>query len=862
MKLVPPKLAHRTLTSFLRENLAEEVHGDLEEKFYVTLKTKGIFWAKLNYWYQVIQYVRPFAVRKSFPNSPNNFTMFKHYTKIAWRNMLRDKTHFAINTLGLALSMFCAMLVILWIQDELSYENFFPQADQVYRLVQDQEYDNGEIFKVAANPGILPVYLKENYPGIIHYTRLRPLPDKVLIQHNDTKFYEDVSYVDSTFFQIFQLPFLVGNPLKCLEDPNSIVITEKMAEKYFGPNWRQKEVLNESLAINVNEKFAITAVIRDLPANTHLKVDFLLPFRKLYQYGWYLDWGNNYYYAYFLLDKGVDPRALSKQFTAFGKSRDDLTDILYLQALKDIHLYSDFDIDVYGSTELQYPYVNIFMVVALSIIVIACINFMNLSTARSEKRAKEIGLRKTVGSQRFQIINQLLSESVFITMLAFLTAIGGVLLVLPYFNQIADKSILLSVDQWPVWLSFLVGAVVIGLLAGSYPAFYLSAFNPVAVLKGRMKTEGGTTFRRALVVIQFSVTIILLLGTGVIYKQFQYFMEKDLGYSKDLLMYMPVRGEIFKNYNAFKNDLSQQQQIKNVTYSSDIPTYTVHSFGGFDWDGKNPNDNILLHSFSVGADYVETLGLELLDGRDFSASSPADSSNYILNEEALRLTGLKSPIGKRFVMWGREGKIIGIIKDFNFKSLHQKVEPLVLRMNPAWNTYLMVKLAGGNTAQSLQKIETVWKKYNPDYPFEFHFVDEQYENLYKSEQRMSHVFDYFTFFTLFISCLGLIGLINHMIEKKKKEISIRKVLGASVSGILMLLSCEYIKLILMAIGISIPIAGYFVYKWLENYAYKIETQWWMYVLPGALVVSVVLILVFGQTWRTARQNPVDNLRYE
>src|SRR5688572_15286611 len=461
-KTIPPALARRLLVSFLRDDLAEEVSGDLEEKFYSTIKTQSLLRAKVNYWYEVLHYARPFAIRKSFSTHSNPLTMFQHYSKIAWRNMLRDKTHFAINTFGLALSMFCAMLVILWIEDELSYENFFPQADQVYRLVQDQQYDNGEVFKVAANPGILPIYLKENYPGIIHYTRLRPLPDKVLIQHSDTKFYEDVSYVDSTFFQVFQLPFLVGNPLKCLEDPNSIVITEKMAEKYFGPDWRKKDVLGESLAFNVNEKFAITAVIKDLPANTHLKVDFLLPFRKLYQYGWYLDWGNNYYYAYFLLDKGVNAEELSQQFTAFGKSRDDLTDILYLQALNDIHLYSDFDIDVYGSTELQYPYVNIFMVVALSIIVIACINFMNLSTARSEKRAKEIGLRKTVGSQRFQIINQMLGESVLITMIAFVIAIAGVMFVLPYFNRISDKSILLSIDQWPLVVSFFFGALVIG----------------------------------------------------------------------------------------------------------------------------------------------------------------------------------------------------------------------------------------------------------------------------------------------------------------------------------------------------------------------------------------------------------------
>ena len=789
--------------------------------------------------------------------------MIRHYSKIAWRNMLRDKTHFLINTSGLALSMFCAMLVILWISDELSYEKFFPESDRVYRLVQDQHYDNGDMLKVAANPGILPIYLKENYSGIKQFTRFRPLANKVLVQNNETKFYEDITYVDSTFFQVFQLPFVIGNPLKCLEDPNSIVITERMAEKFFGKDWRQKNILDESLAVNVNEKFAITAVIKDLPSNTHFKFDFLLPFRKLYQYGWYLDWGNNYFYAYFLLDEGADPEVLSEQFTAFGKSKDNLTDILYLQALEDIHLYSDFDIDVYGSTEFQYQYVNIFMIVAIAIIVIACINFMNLSTARSEKRAKEIGLRKTVGSQRYQIIYQLLSESVLITLFAFVLAVVGVTVILSYFNLLAEKSIHLGMGQWPVWASFLGGAVLIGLLAGSYPAFFLSAFNPAKVLKGALKTQGGTTFRRALVVVQFSVTIVLLLGTGIIYKQFQYFMDRNLGYNKDQLVYMSVRGDIFKNYDAFKNDLRQHEEVRNVTYSSDIPTYTVHSFGGFDWQGKNPNEDVILHSFSVGVDYAETLGLEFVEGRDFASDTPADSSNYILNEEAVRLTGLKYPVvGNRFNMWEREGKIIGVVKNFNFKSLHQKIEPLVLRLNPAWNEYLMIKLRAGDTRRSLEIIEAAWKKYNPDYPFEYRFIDDQYESLYKSEQRMARVFDYFTFFTLFISCLGLIGLINHMIEKRKKEISIRKVLGASVSGILMLLSKEYVRLILLAILISIPVAGYFVYSWLEGYAYKVTLSWWMYIVPGLVVIGLVLALVLGQTIRTARQNPVNNLRYE
>ncbi len=789
--------------------------------------------------------------------------MLKNYLTIAYRNLLRNKVYSLINILGLALSMFCAMLIILWIHDELRYETFWPNSARIYRLVQDQQYDDGSIFKVAANPGILPVYFKDNYPGIAEYTRFRPLPDKVLVQQHDKQFYEEVTYVDSTFFKVFQLPFLAGNPDNALFDPNAMVITARMAEKYFGADWQQEGVLGKSLTLNTTEHFMISGVVENLPSNTHFKFDILLPFRKLYQYGWYLDWGNNYFYAYFLLEKDADPAALSAQFSAFGKTRDDLTDILYLQPLEKIHLYSDFDIDVYGTTELRYPYVRIFIVVALAIILIACINYMNLSTAQSEKRAREIGLRKAIGSRRWQIIIQLLSESVLMTLLALLLAWTATVLVLPHFNNMVDKSITFGIERRAVWIAFLAGALFIGFLAGSYPAFILSGFKPVQVLKGGFKTQGSnTTFRRVLVVTQFAITVILILGTTVVYKQFQYFMEKDLGYDKDLLVYMPVRGDIMNHYNSFKHELLQQPLIKGVTVSSDIPTYTVHSFGGFDWEGKKEEDDILLHSFSVGYDYIETLGLEMLEGRSFSPDFPADSTNYILNEEALRLTGLTNPIGQRFNMWDNEGTIVGIVKDFNFKSLHQKVEPLVLRMNPPWNTYLMVRIAPGNTSQALGLIKNAWKQFNPAYPFAYHFLDEQYENLYHSEKRMAAIFDYFTFFTLFIACLGLIGLINHMIEKRRKEISIRKVMGASIASILVLLSKEYVRLILLAFVISIPVANYFITDWLDSFAYRIDIQWWMYVIPGVLVLTIALLSVSGQTVRAAQQNPVDSLRYE
>ncbi len=788
--------------------------------------------------------------------------MLRNYLKIAYRNFVRNKAYSLINVLGLALSMFCAMLVILWINDELSYESFWSNSERIYRLVQAPEFNDGTIFRVASNPAPMPEVIKEQNPGIVEYTRFRPQTDKVLIRYNDAQFYEVVTYVDSTFFKVFQLPFLVGNPTNALFDPNSMVITARMAEKYFGENWQQEDVLGKTLSLNKKENPAISGVIENLPSNTHFKFDVLLPFRKLYEYGWSMSWGNNYYYAYFLLGNEVDAEALSAQIAQYAATRDDIEDNFYLQALRNIHLHSDFDIDVYGSTEPRYPYVRIFIIVALAIILIACINFMNLSTAQSERRAKEIGLRKTVGSRRGQIVGQLLSESVLLSLLALLIAGVAVVLALPAFNGIVDKPIVLDSGKWPIGLSFVAGAVGIGLLAGSYPALFLSGFKPVEVLKGGFTARrGGTMFRRVLVVTQFAVTIILILGTSVVYRQFQYFMEKDLGYDKELLVYMPVLGDIMSNYDGFKNELLQQPLITGVTVSSDIPTHTTHATYFVNWDGKREDDKTLFHNFTVDIDYIKTLGLDLVEGRSFSPDFPADSSNYILNEEALKLTGLTDPIRKRFNMGGNEGTIVGIVKDFNFKSLHQKVEPLVLHM--LYNLdYVLVKVAPGSTANSLASIEQAWEKHNPNYPFEYHFLDEEYEQLYQSEKRMSDIFDYFTFFTLFIACLGLIGLINHMIEKRTKEVSIRKVLGASVSSILVLLSHEYVRLILIAFAIAVPVAHYFISDWLGNYAYRVDVPWWVYVVPGLLVLVVALLSVSAQTLRAARRNPVDSLRYE
>jgi len=789
--------------------------------------------------------------------------MIRNYIKITWRILKRNKVYAVINIAGLSLSMICAILIMLWITDEQSYETFFPNSEEIYRLIDVEQHDNGEVVKGAAVPAPLPEVITEKFPEILNFTRVYPRLNENLISSPSTILYENVTYVDSTFFKIFPLEFLEGNPDNAISGLNNIVITERMASKFFGADWSTKSVLGREVTIDNNEGFQVTAVIKNLPKNTHFNFDILLPFARAYTYNWDLSWNNYVYFSYFKLEKGVNITELSAKIDEYVATNDELLDTFYLQALEDIHLYSDLAIDLYGSSEPKYQYINIFYVVALFIIFIACINFMNLSTARSKKRAKEIGIRKTIGAGRSNIIMQLLGESMFFAFISFFIALLTTILILPYFNVLVGKELVLGIEQWELLLTFLIGTAIIGLLAGSYPAFYLSSFQPIKVVKGTFSSiKGGVYFRRILVSLQFLVAIIMVSGTMVIYQQFRFFMEKDLGYNKDLLIYLPKRGEIWNHYPAFKNELLQSSLIQNVSVSSDLPTYTVHSFDGFEWSGKNPEDTPIFHAFSVGYDYFETLGLEIIEGRAFSPNFPTDSVNFILNETALKMTGLESPIGEKFSLWDRHGTIVGIVKDYNFKSLHQKVEPLVLKFNPYWDAYYFVKISPNNIEQAIHEVADAWEKYNPNYPFEYHFLDEEYENLYVSEKRMAKIFNYFTFFILFITCLGLFGLITYLAEQKKKEIGIRKILGASISNILMLLSKEFVSLILLSFVIGIPIANYFLTEWLSSFAYKITLAWWLFAIPGGVILLVVLFTVSGQSLKAATLNPTESLRSE
>jgi ABC-type antimicrobial peptide transport system permease subunit len=790
----------------------------------------------------------------------NAIIMFLNYLKVAWRNLRKNKVFSLVNILGLALSMISSMLIMLWIIDEQSYDSFLPGSDRAYRLVQHQNLPNGVVFKSTATPAPMPGYIKEHYPGISEFTRVRPDSQKRLFSYKETRLYDYPTYVDSTFFTVFPFKMLEGDAATALMEPNSVVLTKSAAEKYFG----NEDAMGKTLMYNNAESYKVTGILDDLPSNTHFKFSILLPFRKLYEKNWGLDWNNNFYYGYFKLAPQADPAALSASITEYAKSNEELVSgIFYLQAVKDIRLYSDFDIDLYGISKERHQYVRIFWIVAILIIFIACINFMNLSTARSEKRAKEVGLRKTIGARRSAIIGQLLSESLIFALLAYVLALGAIFLLLPAFNNMVDKQLVLGLQQWPLLLAFFGGAILIGLLAGSYPALVLSSFQPIKVLKGTFNPgKGGVYFRRTLVVVQFAVTVVLILGTLVVYQQFQYFMNKNLGYNKDQLIYLPRQGAIGKNYNAFRQELLRHPSISSITTSSDIPTYTVHLWGGFHWDGKDENDRTQMNCYSVGFDFVETMGFTIKEGRSFSVQHPTDSFNYILNEAAVRHIGMKDPIGKRFGLGDNNGTIIGVVKDFNFKSLHQKVEPLVMRINPWWDNYYFIRMKGDNTAASLKLVEAAWNKFNPGYPFAYNFVNDDYSKLYESEKRMGSIFNYFSGFALFIACLGLFGLISFLAEKKSKEIGIRKVHGASVSNILVLLSGEYIRLLLVAFCISLPLGSYLLRQWLNNYAYHVDMPWWLYVVPGLIVFLVALLTVSGQVLKAAQQNPVHSLKAE
>jgi putative ABC transport system permease protein len=788
--------------------------------------------------------------------------MIKNYFKIAFRNLQRHKAYSLLNISGLAIGMACSILILLWVQNELSYDRFHAKANEIYRLT-----DNAEDFKAAVTPAGIAEGLQSQMPEIKTTTRISKLFTP-LLQVGDRKFTEKWSlYVDSNFLQTFSFPLLKGNPHTALMQPDGILLTEDMAKKYFGT----EDAIGKIIRKDNKDNLFVTGVIANVPAYSHLRFDFLLPMSAIEATNDDLKtktWGNFNFYTYIQLNKNFNPTKanLSKitgRINAIYQVHDSGFKIAFhLQPLTDIHLHSDMQIDMPGQGNIQY--VHIFFIVALFILVVACINFMNLATARSSRRAKEVGLRKVVGAGRSQLIMQFLGETLIISFVSLLFAVGIVWLVLPAFNHLAEKELTFHLLNGKLLLILIGIALLTGLISGSYPALFLSGFKPVTVLKGKLKLGGGNLlFRNGLVVTQFVVSIILLVGTAVVYKQLNFIKNKDLGFDKSNLLYMRMIGDIWGKQSALKSELSQSPITSDYSIISDLPTALVTGTIAVQWEGKDPKLQIVIPSIFVDENFIKVFQTKLLTGRSFSSSFKGDSSNFVINETAMHLMGMNinNAVGKNISYGGINGSIIGVVKDFNVKPLQYAIDPIVLQMNK-YGGYVIVRTKPGNTDATINALGKISRDLNPAYPFTYNFLDMDLDNLYKGEQQMGSIFNFFAILAIFISCLGLYGLSAFMAEQRTKEIGVRKVLGASVFNIVYLLSGSFTRLIVIAMAIAIPVSWWAIDNWLKGFVYRINISWIIFLVACGTALLIALLTVSYESIKAAVANPVKSLRTE
>ncbi|WP_282075127.1 ABC transporter permease [Maribacter aquivivus] len=786
--------------------------------------------------------------------------MFKNYLKIAWRNLIRNKGFSILNIAGLSIGLTVFTLIILWINFELGFDRFHENQERIYEV--NNQYDvEGEIWTWNSTPKAMAPAIKKDYPEVEHVSRYF-YDTSFLFSVDDKRIKATGTIVDPDFLNIFSFPLVQGDIASVFSDVNSVVITETFAKKMFG----DKDPIGEIVVIDNADTFKVTGILKNLPTNTDFTFEFLVPWAYLTQKGWDdTHWGNNSVATYVMLKKDVNFSDFSTKIKTLRENYDedssDMVTLLYPYSRT--YLYNEFENgkEVGGRIDL----IKMFGIIAAIILIIACINFMNLSTARSEKRAKEVGVRKVMGAPKKHLIYQFLGESILISAIAAIFSILLVLLVLPAFNDLVGHELELDFTSMWFWISALAIVLFTGLLAGSYPALYLSAFKPSAVLKGTFhKADTLITPRKVLVVVQFSVAIILITSTLIISQQLDKVQNRQLGYSKDNLIYTFLEGDIDKNYELIKKELLKSGAASSITKTSSPITESWSNTWGFEWSGKNENDKTIVLRLIADDVVAETMGLELLSGRDFNLQEfPTDSTAVLLNESAVSLMGFNEPLGQIIKDNGIEWHVVGVVKDFVFNSPFQKIEPLVIEGAKGWFNVMHMKLNEANsTSENLAIVENIYKKYNPEYPFDFEFVDGEYAEKFSDQQRTGKLATLFTLLTILISCLGLFGLASYMAENRIKEVGIRKVLGASVTTIVTLLSKDFLKLVAISILIAIPIAWYYMSNWLEEFDFRISISVWVFAIAGGLTLVIALVTVSFQAIKAARANPVKSLRSE
>lgn len=790
--------------------------------------------------------------------------MFKNSFRVAWRSITRNRFYSAINIAGLAIGLAVGIMILLWVQDEFSYDNFHKNADRIYRVNSHLGTGNdGGIWD--GSPGPVAVYSKQSIPEVVNAVRVNKIGEELLFKYENKKFVErNVAFVDASFFSIFDFPLIQGDKNNPFPAINSAVISSSTAKKYFG----NAAPVGKMLATE-NGNFIVSGVAKDFPANSALYFDILLPmpfYADLFAKGggngnWKTideDLGNYSFYTFLELPSDASPKTVEKKLTKIYQDRrkGDAPGVFFtIQPLKTLHLIS---VDK-TATVLQTA--RIFFIASLLILLIACINYVNLSTARAMLRSKEVSVRKIIGAQKFQLFMQFVIETALLFIFAAMLSLVIIYLLMPFYNNLSGKNLVFSLGKKDAWI--VIGSAITGtlLMSAIYPALLLSSFKPVEALKGKLsfglKKAG---FRKVLVITQFVFSAGLIIGTIIIAKQLDYIKKKDVGYDKEHVFSFALRGSIANHAAAVRSELLKYPGIIAAASSINSILGASSSTTDTDWPGKETGRSFLIHTNFIDENFLPLMQIPLVAGRNFDGSG-ADSANFILNETAVKQAGIKDPIGKTFSLWSKTGTIIGVMKDFNSASLHSKIEPTIFKYS-ANNALVYVKARGENMAGALSAARSTWKKYGTEYPFAYSFLNDDFNKLYLADQRTGTLFNVFALVAIIISCLGLFGLATYTAQVKIKEIGIRKVLGASVAGITRLLAKDFMLLVFIAFIIAAPVSWFLMHKWLQNYAYRIEINWWIFVVTGAIILIIALATVSFQAIKAALANPVTTLRDE
>jgi len=789
--------------------------------------------------------------------------MFKNYIKIAIRNLTKHKRYSLINILGLSIGMACFILIMLWVQDELSYDRFHENSDDIYIIIRNDHKKSD-----AATSRLLASALKTDLPEVVNAASFTPLPDpfKVYIEYQNRSFEENIALAEPQFFKIFSFDFIEGNPQSAFKDPNSIIMTERMCKKYFG----DKKPLGESITISLlgqERVLKVTGILKNIPRNTHIRRELFVPIEFLKSYGINWDsWYSQTVNTYIQTQDKIDISKMEKKILACKLRNYKEENVSYtLLPLTKIHLHAT-NIE-YFTTTGDIKYIYIFSVIAGIILLIACINYMNLSNALSLKRAKEIGIQKVIGAHRIQLMRQYFGETFILTIFALFCGVFLVELFLPVLNQLSGKSLSMNFLNQQFIITILLTTIITCTISGLYPAVFISGFKPIQVLKGKFHIgERGINLKKGLIVFQFALSIMIIVCTLIVSNQMNFIQNSNLGYDKENIVCLKVKGDISRQYEAFKNKLLENSSIIKVSRSEPLDANELGETEDVFWSGKN--EKFKTWALHVDPDFSSTYKIKMQEGRFYSNQSPSDkTSAYVLNATAVEKMGLKSPLGKDLTVWGRKGKIIGVVKDFHFSSLHHFIEPVILRIpNPEEeNIYyriISIRLNRNALSQSLAFIENTWKSVFPSESFNYYFVDENLNLNYLAEQRMSKIFKTFSLLAIFIACLGLYGLTAFTIEQKIKDIGVHKVLGASVSNIVFLISKNFLWWIIFSNAIAWPVTYYVMNKWLQDFAYRIDLNIWPFLMAGLLALVIALLTVSWQAVRAATVNPVKSLRYE